>query len=506
MAATRHKKLLAALLAVELLVLVVQIGRRVAFPWDLILWSESPFLTDMLKLHHGEPLYGPAADASSFVYAPGLAWITYALLRPFGLHVEIVACRLVTVTLGLLAAALATRAMRTWPAGAPSRTARLGCFAIAVLVVFKSFTADVPHPDNLHLLHFAATLWLALGAVKRSDARWAMLAAAVGGLGVLAKQTAAVAFVGTIGGLALSGRFRGRALVPAALVGCAVAAAATAVLLVPTWSRFWTWSLVAQHEVGWKGSQLLFEVAQAPHRLVLWVAGAWSMAVGWRGQPDRRASLAVLGGALVLGALPTMAAYMKIFGGSNNLTVIDLWALVASAPLVWSALEAPQAERGLVAAVLAVTLVPTRYAPTESLWGYARDLDAAIADDLRQGRRVLVGHGTTFQIRAGDLSVPRDRANSMLELTAGGRAHLAGIFARIEAHHYDRIYLNSIWYDGAVQAAVSAAYRIERRIEPAADVPPFVWGWQNLATGTVVVRPRAEGGGRAVPTRPRSMR
>ena len=55
-----------------LAVLTVEVALRVVFPWDLVMWSESPFLTNMLKLTNGTPLYTAPDDVNSYLYAPGL--------------------------------------------------------------------------------------------------------------------------------------------------------------------------------------------------------------------------------------------------------------------------------------------------------------------------------------------------------------------------------------------------------------------------------------------------
>src|SRR5262245_42695604 len=66
---------LAVLLALTLLCLaatLVQIVRRVFFPYDLMVWADDYVLSELLKLRTGEPLYGPYGDVNSFVYAPGV--------------------------------------------------------------------------------------------------------------------------------------------------------------------------------------------------------------------------------------------------------------------------------------------------------------------------------------------------------------------------------------------------------------------------------------------------
>jgi hypothetical protein len=72
-------KLEAFLVALALLLvagLVVQEIPRVLFPWDLRIFSESPFLTDMQKLTAGQSVYTRVDDCNSYIYSPGLVYLT----------------------------------------------------------------------------------------------------------------------------------------------------------------------------------------------------------------------------------------------------------------------------------------------------------------------------------------------------------------------------------------------------------------------------------------------
>jgi len=69
----------------------------VAYPWDLLTCFESSFLNAMLKLRAGQPLYGSPVLANSEVYPPGIHYLTYATLRPFGVEIDIRWCRAVAL-------------------------------------------------------------------------------------------------------------------------------------------------------------------------------------------------------------------------------------------------------------------------------------------------------------------------------------------------------------------------------------------------------------------------
>jgi hypothetical protein len=88
------------------------VARRVVFPWDLYLWSESPFMTNMMKISAGESAFDPPADANSYVYAPGLEYLSFALLRPVSLQLDVRACRVVSILAGLAATGLSAPGMK----------------------------------------------------------------------------------------------------------------------------------------------------------------------------------------------------------------------------------------------------------------------------------------------------------------------------------------------------------------------------------------------------------
>jgi len=152
------------------LVLAVETVLRIVFPWDMYLWSESPFMTNMLKLHNHQPVYSTPADGNSFVYSPGLEYLTFALLKPFGLELDIRFCRLVSTLLGVMAAGFGALAVRRL-AGSTIAAARTRIFFIATwcviwLVLSKNFLADITHPDNIHMFHATLIFWLCLSALE----------------------------------------------------------------------------------------------------------------------------------------------------------------------------------------------------------------------------------------------------------------------------------------------------------------------------------------------------
>ena len=179
------------------------------------------------------------------------------------------------MVIGLAAAWFATQAgLALARSDRPSLTTKLALTALAMLLVFRNLTADVPHPDNLHMLHLALTLYLAYRAQRHFDdaeqargMRWAVAAMVLAALGILAKQTAAGTAIGLWGAWLWTGSLSRGRLVKLAAIAIAIAGLSAAWLLVPTWSRFHCFELLAAHpvEVRARLQQLLIDLHVHSH-------------------------------------------------------------------------------------------------------------------------------------------------------------------------------------------------------------------------------------------------
>lgn len=224
---------IAALAAVLALALLIQEVPRILFPWDLRMFSESTLLTNMMKLTAGEGPYTSVGDANSFIYAPGLDYVTFAILRPFGAQLDVRACRAVTVLIGLAAAGVAgwvCARLATLRGTSQAWIVRVASSCIATLVIFKSYTSDACHPDNLYILHAMALIALSYTVIQRRSLRHAFAAVVLAALGVLVKQTAGMSVLGLALLLLIYCRSWGWTRF-AALVGCGARASASRLLL-----------------------------------------------------------------------------------------------------------------------------------------------------------------------------------------------------------------------------------------------------------------------------------
>ncbi len=496
-------------------ILVVQISLRIVFPWDMYSWPESPFLTDMLKLDHGQSIYGPPGDGNSAVYSPGLAYLTHALLKPFGLELDIRYCRLVTVSLGLLAAVCASgvmiRFLRKLDLAEKPRWLFATTLAIACLAVAKNPLADVPHPDNLHALHLLAVFWLCYTAVETRRFDFAVYAVILAGLGVLTKQTNALCFLGPMLAFALLrpwGLGRWCALLT---LGGVVLAGALYLLWLPQYARFYTFDLLRSQGIYWHQLRRLPVFLLTVDRGLFVLAPVAVLGL-WRAGMAGRRYLVCWAGVGFFSVLPNLSAYLKVNGTWNNLNLFEIWGVLVVWPFVLVLLNrvrnpeprpgmdsSPYA-RGLLAThlpklvlvVFALYLLPTKLPMRSVHYQFCRDLEAAVRRDVLAGRKVLVSHGTEFLIRAGATEIPKDRSNSLLEYNAANAISFSEMPMRIRARYYDRIYLvMGNWYGKDLLQEINQNYEVESLLaepSPAGMILPF--GFQRLMGGCTILVPR----------------
>jgi hypothetical protein len=494
--ARRVQRVLVGLAGLLVVVLLRQLWVRIAFPWDGLMWSESPFMTDMLKLTNGQPVFTSPADGNSMIYSPGLTYLTYALLAPFDVHVDIRFCRAVTVLVGIAAAGvcawLTERALRSL--GAPTRNRWFAAFAALafMLLVFRNHTSDTCHPDNLYALHASLTLALTYAAVTRPSYRLALAAMAFAGLGVLVKQTA----VTSVGGAGLilvilerrTWGFKRTGVL--ALVGAVSMAASLYAVFHDPNARFFALEMVSHHHVDPYRLQDLMtrDLFTAPHRVIL--VPATAVSAFYLLTHAQSAARRVLLYWAIIGAFEvfiSVASYFKILGTSNSLGILDLWGALLVIPVAWHLLSISSGlQRATAAAVLALfalALPPMKAAPMTAHYRMGRELDEKIRDDLAVGRRVLLSHGVMPFVHAGVRPVLLDRASAVWELHWAGMGDRSGMRERVRSGHYDKIYLWVALYSADLIALIEQEY--EQVGEIAGDGMPlredeFVFGTQGF--------------------------
>ncbi len=83
------------------------VSSLIFFPADILIWSESDFVNDILKFRAGYPLYSAQENNESFFYTPGTQMLTYFIAWLFGKATYIPIYRIIQVIFTLLAAVVA---------------------------------------------------------------------------------------------------------------------------------------------------------------------------------------------------------------------------------------------------------------------------------------------------------------------------------------------------------------------------------------------------------------
>ena len=516
-------RILVGIGAVFVYVLAYQLINRIPFPWDYYVWSESPFLTNLWKMSLGQPIFTNPSDVNSFLYSPGLEVLVYGLLSPFGLELDIRFARFIVVGLGAAAAVLTAvfaRRLLVVLGVEPSNLRKCGWLMgfLFTLIIFKSATSDVCHPDNFQMFHVAAGLCLGAVTIATGEFRWALTTIIFLATGVLIRQSAALGFVGVL--IVFMVEFR-RVWNPAKtiiLCGAGIAVFALSLWLLIGRSDDAAFFLFKANALDWAATSVIKWVklkailtdmlSEQPHRIMLWVAAVFS--AWWLLVHENRLIRRLIRFWLVFGlaeGVPALASFGKVFAWWNNLTVIDLWAAAIAMPAILSIAVSAKSERPFVGgavfaffAILFLTMSPAKYPPSDREQAFMAEWEGLVREDFRKGKRVLVSHGTSILIRAGEKDVPIDRGNTMNELNVAGLARQAGTRRRIEGLFYSRIYLSAPQFFGhSILETIDSFYmevgrvyapRWEARSRISMPID-WAWGYQpDLWQDVVIYEPR----------------
>ncbi len=496
-------------------VLAVETALRVRFPWDLYFWPESPFLTNLMKLDHHQPVYTNPADGNSFVYSPGLEYLCYAILKPFGLELDIRFCRLVTVALGLLASGFGALAVnRLVHASISVARPKLFFFAtwgLVWLVLSKNFLADIDHPDNFHAFHATLIFWLTFLALETRRYGIAVLTMLIAGVGVFTKQTEALSVAGPAFVFAIYNPWGWRRWLLLVTIGAALLAVSLHLLWPGPDAKFWTLELLRHQGVWPTRSYFMLNDLLSMDRGVLLCLTFFALPCIWMLRNIARRYLVCWLGIGVFTVLPNVLAYLKTMGIWNNLIIFQIWMIL----LVWpffvfltdSLAASTRAPRetgppawdsrlllgtlcGLMLFFL-LLLLPMRVPPRSGDYAFARQVEAAVRADLQAGRKVLLSHSTEILIHAGITEPPIDRCNSILEMFAGKLDYKSDIRSRLDSHYYDRIYLIAgDWYESNVLAVMNRNYETNYVIPRSPYKSRLIYGYGELMENCPVLSPR----------------
>ena len=487
--------------AVLLSLSIERVVRRLGFDYDLVLWADDYLMTSMMKLAAGTPVYTPIADANSTIYAPGGAYLHYAILGPLGLATSVLANKVLVQVWLAVGVAVSTRVVieisrrgGRLPEGRLGLAVFAGAAALTLaLAAYTNPMADSLHPTTLETCVLAAAAlvlarWDGLDFSKQIAA--ALLLPA---LGLLAKQSSGVAVAATLAGVALlSGSGRRRAVLAAApLVALALATAAL-VWWTDGLFKVWAVDILAAHPFDWWKASDLYSGYGLLFTPVLAVVVVRSVIAARRLDAGDRAWLRVAS----LGAAYTplaLAALFKKLGGPNNLGMIGFFLTLLAAPALLEALAGSR--QGGVRRFAFVVLVaqlgiwyPRRRVPDARDYQNAETVCSYAADRMRCGDQVLVGRGSVCY-RRGGVAVPRDRVMSLIEVTAAGRGNELGFYQRIADEEYDLLIMpinDLFWFGKPLWEKVQGKYKAFHMTRGEAEGDFWYHGWQGFSSRPIV--------------------
>ena len=458
---------------------------------DTLIWSEGPFVSDILKFRIGYPLYTAPANLESFFYPPGAQWLTYGIARLAGFADSIPAYRVIQLVYAALAALLAAAAtLRLLVMVRPDRAATIGPWWGAVWVPFLFLCATnaqtnpfayALHNDGLSVLVSAAAYFLLAEYAATRRLSWLVLLVLIPVAGFYVKQSLVVWAALGAGYLVVFDR-------PRSLQRAAVFTISAFALVVGGYSLGrWTWgadfhywviedlrnhpfsplrsvqhalSAWAWFAAGTGGALLLFG-RRWRHIAGLWVVWllllaqqAWTSGIAWM--------LNHLGPGSLLAGIWFAAA------------LATAWPRRGQQPrsaFAWTRAGLVTLGTLLCFSGLGMVRVPVLVLPPD-LDRYVSAIEKEF--DGMDAERVLLDAGTWVYLPSR--TVPKDRGAAVGDLGYSGLGDFSGMLGRIRGRTYQRILVHS-WhtvdfgYDhhswrssSGIRAALDQNYREVRRI------------------------------------------
>lgn len=467
----------------------------VRFPADLLMWGETDFTGNIIRLRGGYPMYSPPADINSSTYPPLASIITYLIVTVLRLPVEVPVLR--TVQMGFVAAAAFVglgcwRLLRTHLFPDAELPHGRAWAVLTLLTVFLVSTAPETgqwihtlHTDALSLLwsvvSFAALLWYLRSPGKWSFAALCLLPA----VGFAVKQYLLIWAPINFFTLLIDEPREWRRLLWLFLIttACTAIVVGTGYLLWGPNFFFWVFEVVggARSRIGFSAGGYEMSVPRAAdHLLRAWAPLSFGFLGGWlvlRRDASRRAA-ALWAPWLVLIAAEAMTSgtgWDALYHFGPGAVIGVIW-LMAALPEVWPErggglpmlVRSAWAFGGLLVIYLAIDAVPSGRSGQQRYWRRAlpEESQAFVQAIEREfdgmdPAEVLMDWGNWTYLDANYLQ--RDRAISMADFPTVGRYDLLEpLLRRIRERTYAKILVHGL------------------------DDPTFIYDWTNLDRPTGV--------------------
>ncbi len=397
-------------------------------------WPEAPMLTNALKLANGEPLYGAPERLDSYSYSPLLDVVHRALLRPFGVELELFAHRaliLADQAAAFLVLAFALGLVGPRPPRPVPLLVRASSLALLLFASYASLIAAAVHPDHPMLVCFAAAIAVAVAEDRMPRALGTALWLLVTPLAAAFKLSGGGIGLGLFA-IAVLRRDK-RALV--LLVVSGVLTVATIPLFGALFGRFTFYAMTLQksHPMEWR------HFLEPPWTSFFAFGGALAVAAVAarpRGARDPALAIFVLTCAMTLLSVPAAAKYA---GRDNNFTMLFVGGVAMLVAIATSRERHAAATLGV--AVWGALVIRPPHAPVprearDAVAAETRAIAEVVRRDAARGERTLLLTSVLPWIRAGRTDVPRDRWHSAIELFYGHFPEGDGLRQRIAAGEY----------------------------------------------------------------------
>ncbi len=479
----------------------------VTFPADVLIWTESDFVNDILKYRVGHPLFTAESNNESFTYLPGTQLLTYHLAQLFGHAQSIPAYRMVQVGYTCLAALIGlVCCRRIIDLASPMRKTTAGrLWAVAtlpMLVLFATNTLTNPFVHNLHndaltqLISVLAFLLLLEYATTRSPIILAAMAV-IPAAAFMVKQSLLIWAPLYFGYLLFFDRPRSWTRLLTFGLGSAGLLSITLAFCHLQWGdNFWYWAITV---LGKHGVSPLRGVEHALDAWAYFAAALFGALVLLRGDNYRQLLGAWLV-ALTFFAIETYTsgvAYMRNHMGPGSL-LAGVW-LLAALPRVWpiKRFAPPSGEMsrawfrpalrlgvvGLGLAGLGVVRIPVRFADADGL-RYVSEIEREFADGSPDS--ILLDMGTWVYVPSG--VVMKDRAPCIGERGFSETGDFSAMIGRLNDRLYTKILIRKLhepdcWYDysswrksSGIKKALLDNYREVRVLQPVSGDTRYGFG------------------------------
>jgi len=175
------------------------VGFLVFYPADILRWSESDFVNDIIKLRTGYPIFSDQRNNESFIYPPGSQLLTYGIAWLMGQPTSLAAYRIIQLFYTLLTAIVAACCVHrivkiAWPSLLARDQAWWMVIWVPMLFLIATNSLTNPFVHNMHndamsQLIAVVGFWLLLLYVDRRDWKILVLMAILPSVGFMVKQS-----------------------------------------------------------------------------------------------------------------------------------------------------------------------------------------------------------------------------------------------------------------------------------------------------------------------------